>query len=63
MTLIMMMVVSSSFFQGGHTIKSSLSGEGCDWFDVGVSPYASILDVVLIGLASSQSHHSHLSGV
>ena len=35
----------------------------CHWFNVGFSPDVFILDVVLLGLASSPSQHSHLSGV
>ena len=43
--------------------QSSLSEEGCHWFDVAFSTDVFILDVVLLGLASGQSRHSHLSGV
>ena len=43
--------------------QSFLSEEGCHWFDVGLSPDVFILDVVLLGLASSSSQHSHLNGV
>ena len=35
----------------------------CHWFNVGFSPDVFILDVVLLGLVSSLSQHSHLSGV
>ena len=42
--------------------ESSLSKKGCHWFDVGFSPDVFIPDVVLLGLASSPSHQSHLSG-
>ena len=40
---------------------SSLSEEGCHWFDFGFSPDVFIIDVVLLGLASSTFQHSQLS--
>ena len=40
-----------------------LSEEGYHWFDVGFPPDVFILYVVLLCLVSSQSQHSHLSGV
>ena len=40
-----------------------LSEEGCHWFNVALPSDVVILDVVLFGLASSPSQHSHLSGV
>ena len=47
-----------------HTIAALiLSEECCHWLDVGFSPDVFILDVVLLGLASSPSQHSRLSGV
>ena len=36
--------------------QSSLSDEGCHWFDVGFSPFVFILDVVILG-----RHLAHLS--
>ena len=42
--------------------QSSVSEEGCHWFDVGFSPDVIILDVILLGLAS-MDQHSHISGV
>ena len=43
--------------------QSSLSGEGCEWFNVGFSPDVVILDVVLLCLAYCPCLHSHLSDV
>ena len=43
--------------------QSFLSDEGYHWFDVSFSPDVFILDVVLLGLASSPSQHSYLVGV
>ena len=50
----------------GHVFnlpQSFLSEEGCYCFNGVFSPDIFILDVVLLGLASSPSQHSHLSGV
>ena len=40
-----------------------MSDEGCLLFDVGFSLDVLILDVVLLGLATNPSQHSHLVGV
>ena len=43
--------------------QSFLSDDGCRLFDVGFSLDVLILDVVLIGVASNPSQHSHIVGV
>ena len=43
--------------------QSSLSEEDCHSFDVGFSPDVLVFDVVLLGLASNLSQHSHISVV
>ena len=42
--------------------QSFLPEEGCHWFDVVFYSDVFRLDVVLLGIASSTSQHSHLSG-
>ena len=41
----------------------SLSEQRCHWLDIGFSPGVFVLYVVLLGLASSPSQHSYISGV
>ena len=43
--------------------QSFLPEERCHWLDIGVSPDVLILDVVLLGLASSPSQPFHISVV